>query len=690
MSLATRREFIQALGAGATAVAVPSLLSSCASDDVPRPNILFIMSDDHAAQAISAYGSRINQTPNIDRLAAEGVRFDHCFATNAICAPSRASILTGTYSHVHGVIDNDGVFDGAQTTFPKLLREAGYETALFGKWHLKSAPTGFDHYDILPGQGHYYNPDFIRNGERRREQGYVTDLTTDLALDWLDHRQTDKPFCVMLHHKAPHRNWMPAPRHYGLYEDVDIPVPETFDDDYATRSDAARDQAMSIEKDLMPGYDLKADAADARDGQWWASNYNRMTPSQKKVWDAAYGPRNREARRANLSGQALKQWKYQRYIKDYLRCIAAVDENVGRVLDHLDATGQAENTVVVYTSDQGFFLGEHGWFDKRFMYEESLRMPCIVRYPQEISPGRVENGLAANVDFAPTFLDYAGVHRPERVQGRSLRPLLKGKTPYDWRQAVYYHYFEYPGAHSVKRHYGLRTARYKLIHFYHDIDAYELYDLKNDPQELNNLAGVPAFAGLFKKLKRELKRLRRVHGDDGMKRFLPGKAQRVDHLAVGASIQLAHDASPRYPGQGPGSLVNGVIAPERLGSQPDCSLWQGFEGVDLEAVIDLGAVQAIEEVGAAFLAHAGSWIFMPRRVTIQLSVDGKRWSAAREWIDEDVAQSGPPARRTVAMAMGGQSARFILVKAVAQGRCPTGHPGAGQPCWLFVDEIVVN
>ncbi len=687
---ATRRDFLRTLGTGAAAVSLPQLMSSCAPSDAPRPNILFIMTDDHASQAISAYGSRINKTPHIDRLASEGVRFENCFATNAICAPSRASILTGTYSHVNGVIDNNVVFDGEQLTFPKLLQEAGYETALFGKWHLKSSPTGFNHWDILPGQGHYYNPDFIRNGEKRRVEGYVTDLTTDLCLDWLDNRNADQPFCVMLHHKAPHRNWMPALRHLHLYDDEDIPVPETFDDDYTTRSDAARDQDMSIEETLMPANDLKADAGTDQDAKYWKWNYDRMTPEQKKAWDAAYTSRNTAARRAGHKGADLKHWKYQRYIKDYLRCIAAVDENIGRVLDYLDENGLSENTVVVYTSDQGFFLGEHGWFDKRFMYEESLRMPMIVRYPKEISAGRVEKGLAANVDFAPTFLDYAGINAPQRMQGRSLRPLLKGKTSYDWRKAVYYHYFEYPGPHGVKRHYGLRTDRYKLIRFYHDIDAWEMYDLREDPNELNNLAAVPTYSVLFKKLKRELKRLRKVHGDDGMKRFLPGKPKKIEHLAVGASIALTYSYSPKYPGSGPGGLVDGIKAPENVGSQADLSLWQGIEGVELEAVVDLGGHRPVKNVTVGFLEQTGSWIFMPQTVEVSVSEDGKQWSKAEVWRNQEKMQSGPAVRRSVRLQLDGREVRFIKVKAQSQGVCPQWHPGAGKVCWLFADEIVVE
>jgi arylsulfatase A-like enzyme len=434
------------------------------------------MTDDHAAHAISCYGSKINQTPNLDRLATEGMRFNNCFCTNSICAPSRAVILTGKYSHLNGVIDNAVTFNGSQQTFPKLLQRAGYETAIIGKWHLKSDPTGFDYWNILPGQGVYYNPAMIEMGQRKKYTGYVTDIITDLCLKWLKERSGDKPFCLMYHHKAPHREWEPDEKHARMYEDVEIPVPETFDDDYKTRCAAAQQQEMTIERHLNR-QDLKMDPPEG------------------------------------LAGQELKKWKYQRYIKDYLRCVASVDDNIGRLLDYLDACGLTENTIVVYASDQGFYLGDHGWFDKRFMYEHSLRMPLLVRYPKQIKPGSINNAIVLNLDFAPTFLDFAGVTPPNDMQGRSLRPLLKGSAPQNWRTSMYYHYYEYPAVHMVKRHYGVRTRRYKLIHFYYDIDAWELYDLEKDPNELNNVYDDPAYTDVVKQLKAELERLRKEYKD---------------------------------------------------------------------------------------------------------------------------------------------------------------------------------
>jgi len=510
-----RRDFINTMALGTAATCLPQDLSAGAASG-GRPNIIFIMTDDHASHAMSCYGSRINKTPNLDRIAREGKRFNNCFCTNSICAPSRAVILTGKHSHLNGVLDNRRVFDGSQKTFPKLLKKAGYETAMIGKWHLKSDPTGFDYWNVLPGQGAYYNPELIEMGERKKYEGYVTDIITDLSLTWLRERKSDKPFCLMYQHKAPHRNWQPGPEHLTMYDDVDIPEPETLFDDYRTRSDAARDQEMTIANHMYTDYDLKVSPQpddDERERRRWDNVFGRLDEKQQKQWNDAYDPKNEAFRKAGLSGKDLIRWKYQRYLKDYLRCIASVDDNVGRLLDYLDASGLAGNTVVVYTSDQGFYLGEHGWFDKRFMYEESLRMPLLIRYPKEIEPGTVNDDMIMNIDFAPTFLDLAGVKAPAGMQGRSLRRIMQGEAPADWRTSVYYHYYEYPAVHQVKRHYGVRTQRYKLIHFYYDIDAWELYDLEKDPKELNNVYDNPAYAGIVKELKAELERLRKQYGD---------------------------------------------------------------------------------------------------------------------------------------------------------------------------------
>lgn len=468
-----------------------------------RPNIIFIMSDDHAAHAVSAYGSRINETPHIDRIANEGIRFESCFCTNSICAPSRAVILTGKYSHLNGVRDNVASFDGTQRTFPKILQEAGYQTAMIGKWHLKSEPTGFDYWNVLPGQGNYYNPDLIEMGEKKQHMGYVTDIITDITLDFLrNRRDQSKPFLLMLHHKAPHRNWQPARRHLNKYNDAIFPEPITLFDEYATRSRAAQEQEMSLREHMQEEYDLKM-----------GDPPQRLNEEQRAAWEAAYGPKKEAFFQKNPEGDLLVRWKYKRYMEDYLGCIAAVDENVGRVLDYLDESGLADNTIIIYTSDQGFFLGDHGWFDKRFMYEESLRLPLVVRYPKRIEAGSVNDKIVSNLDFAPTFLELAGAEIPTEMQGHSLKNLLLDEDVKEWRKSLYYHYYEYPAVHMAKRHYGVRTEQYKLLHFYYDIDAWELYDLEIDPNEINNIYDDPAYAEVASELKTELKRLQDLCGD---------------------------------------------------------------------------------------------------------------------------------------------------------------------------------
>jgi len=468
-----------------------------------KPNILFIMTDDHASHALSCYGSKINKTPHIDRIASEGIHFDNCFCTNSICAPSRATILTGKYSHMNGVWNNTLDFDSTQMTFPKLLQEAGFQTAMIGKWHLKSAPTGFDYWNVLPGQGHYYNPDFIEMGQKKHHSGYVTDILTDMAVDYLENkRNPDQPFLMMLHHKAPHRNWQPAIRHLTKYDHTQFPVPDTLFDDYSTRSRAAQQQEMTLQEHMRLKYDLKMGPPP-----------ERMTEEQKSAWVQAYGPKREAFYKQKPEGKDLVRWKYQRYLQDYLGCIAGVDENIGKLLDYLETSGLADNTLVVYTSDQGFYLGDHGWFDKRFMYEESLRMPLLMRFPRHIQPGKKDQHLVTNLDFAPTFLELSDVIIPEEMQGISLANLIKGEPVHKWRDAIYYHYYEYPSVHMVKRHYGIRTQKYKLIHFYYDIDAWELYDLKKDPQELHNVYHDPSYSNIAAELKSKLDSLQKKYHD---------------------------------------------------------------------------------------------------------------------------------------------------------------------------------
>lgn len=478
-----------------------------AADPPHRPNIVFIFADDHAWQAISAYGDsrKLLDTPNIDRIGREGMRFDRCLVTNSICGPSRATLLTGKYSHANGFYNNtNSKFDGTQTTFPKLLQKAGYQTAVFGKWHLVSNPTGFDHWHILPGQGVYYNPPMKLggtglppNGKPTKHSGYVSDILTDLSLDWLQKRDKDKPFLLMLHHKAPHREWSPALRHLGHDKDRQYPLPDTLFDDYTGRGKAEREQDMTIAK-TMNELDLKLTPP------------KQLNAEQRKTWDAYYNPRNEAFRQAKLQGKDLVRWKYNRYLHDYLGCIKAVDESVGRVLKYLDDEGLAKDTLVVYSSDQGFYLGEHGWFDKRWIFEESLRTALLARWPGVVNSGSVNKNMVSILDLAETFLDVSGQVIPANMQGRSLVPLLKGQTPADWRKSLYYHYYEHPGPHKVHRHYGVVTPRYKLIYFYEpDANYWELFDLQKDPKEMRSVYDQSDYAAVQTELHAELSRLRK-------------------------------------------------------------------------------------------------------------------------------------------------------------------------------------
>jgi len=468
------------------------------------PNILFIFADDHAHQAISAYGYGFNQTPNIDRLARDGMLFRRCLVTNSLCGPSRASVLTGKYSHANGFYNNTNCrFDGSQTTMPKLLHEAGYQTAIVGKWHLESDPTGFDYWNILPGQGQYYNPPMIVGalntvGHPTRHTGYVSDLITDDTLDWLAHRRDpSRPFLMMCHHKAPHREWEPALENLALYDGEKFPEPDTLFDDYSGRGKAEHEQDMMI-RSTMNALDLKLRPPPD------------LNTEQRKIWDAYYEPRNEAFRKLDLKGRDLVRWKYQRYMHDYLATIASIDKSVGRLLDYLRDTGLDKNTIVVYSSDQGFFLGEHGWFDKRWIFEESLRAPLLIRWPGVTKPGSMNADIVSNLDFAETFLDAAGLKIPAEMQGRSLARVLKGETPADWRKAFYYHYYEHPAVHNVARHYGIVTDRYKLAYFYEpEFNYWELFDLQNDPHELKSVYDDSSYAEVRKTLHKELDELRR-------------------------------------------------------------------------------------------------------------------------------------------------------------------------------------
>ncbi|MBX3741570.1 MAG: sulfatase [Akkermansiaceae bacterium] len=484
---------------------LPALFASavlflpCLRAATERPNILFIFTDDLAYQAISSYGEsrKLLDTPNLDRIAREGMRFNRALVPNSICGPSRATVLTGKYSHLNGFPNNSNSrFDGSQPTFPKTLQKNGYQTAIVGKWHLVSDPTGFDHWEILPGQGAYYQPDFIRNGEKITEDGYVTDIITDHSIGWLEKRDKSRPFLLMAQHKAPHREWAPALRHLNHDNDRKYPEPPTLFDDYAGRGQAVREQDMTLEKTFTPR-DAKLNAQP------------RLTPDQRTEWEAYYEPRNKAFHEAKLQGNDLVRWRYNRYLHDYLGTVKSVDESVGKLLDYLDKEGIADKTIIVFSSDQGFFLGEHGWFDKRWIFEESLRTPLLVKWPGVTKPGSVNDDLVSTVDFAQTFYEAAGVAPHEGVQGRSLVPVLSGKTPDDWRKSFYYHYYEYPMPHRVRPHYGVVTARHKLVHFYApDVDYWELYDLQTDPHELRSIYDDPAQAAVRDELHREVDRLR--------------------------------------------------------------------------------------------------------------------------------------------------------------------------------------
>ena len=531
-----------------------------------RPNIVYIMCDDHAFQCISAYGSPISKlapTPNIDRIAQRGMRFDRAFVENSLSTPSRACLMTGLYSNQNGQRQLGEGIDTTRTFFTEQLQQAGYQTAVVGKWHMGCDPKGFDYYHIYNDQGQYYNPQYRgtdTDGKYIVEEGYSTDLTTDHALSFIEHRDTNKPFCLLLHHKAPHRNWLANTKYFGMYDNVTFPMPETFYDDYETRGSAVRTQKMSVTKDMRWEQDFKVpEMLDTANADSWDSylslmnEVNRMNPEQRIAWGKYYFPRNRRLLEARLTGKELDEWKYQNYIRDYMSVIKSVDESVGRVLDYLDSHGLTDNTIIVYTSDQGFYMGEHGWFDKRFMYEESLRTPLLIAYPGHIQPGTVCNKLVQNIDYAPTFLDLAGISKPKELPGRSLTPLFKaGDKVKGWRNSIYYHYYDYPTYHMVRKHDGVRTDRYKLIHFYGEggLDAVkenkyqrqpgtrehgcmtyltslgyfepkdsavnynELYDLQADPHELNNLYGKPGYEKITKQLQKQLNDYRRSIGVD--------------------------------------------------------------------------------------------------------------------------------------------------------------------------------
>ena len=491
-----------------------------------KPNIVFIFSDDHAPHAIGAYNGwlkSVNPTPRIDQLANQGMLFEKSFCTNSICGPSRAVIMTGKHSHKNGFMNNGNSFNWNQQTFPKILRKAGYTTALYGKSHLKGNPKGFDDWKVLPGQGDYYNPDLITPKGRVRIDGHCTDVVTDLAVEWLKTgRDKTKPFMLMVQHKAPHRNWMPALRHLPLYDDIKIPEPTTLFDKWEDNAPPARHQELEIDRHMDINYDLFLDlTADyegapsqkRQDRSAWR-NMKKMTKDQLSSWRAFYGPRDKAFHEANLSGKELVRWKFQRYAKNYLRCVRGVDDSVGKIQDTLKNLKLDENTVVIYSSDQGFYIGDHGWYDKRWMYEESLMMPLIVKWPGVTKAGSRSKQMVQNLDYAQTFLQMAGANIPANMQGKSLVPILKNGRAENWRDSIYYHYYEYPSVHMIPRHYGIRTERYKLIHFYQFGNEWEMYDLKEDPDELTNIYDKSSKETLQKDLKKQLVAIRKFYDDN--------------------------------------------------------------------------------------------------------------------------------------------------------------------------------
>ncbi len=498
-----------------------------------RPNILFIFSDDHARRAISAYGydlAKIAPTPNIDRLANEGAMFRNSFCANSICGPVRATVMTGLHSHKNGLMRNDsGAFDNTQWNFAKELRKSGYTTAAVGKWHLKSDPTGFDYWEVYPNQGSYYNPVFRQmDGTTKKDMGYCTDLVIGKAIKWLGERDKEKPFVLMCQFKAPHRTFSPPLRHLGAFDGVEIPEPSTLFDDYANRSPTLAENEMEIDRHMHWQYDLKVrkdepGAGDLMPNRFGDKEYSRMTPEQKAKWDAYFGPKNQEFLKEYASGKLsdkdIVRWKYQRYLKNYLGAARAVDESVGKLLDYLDEQDLAKNTVVIYGSDQGFFLGEHGWFDKRWMFEESLEMPFLIRWPGVIQPGLRPKGMIQNIDYAPTFLDMAGLPAPDRLDGRSIVPLLKGETPDDWRDAIYYAYYEL-GEHNVPQHFGVRTATHKLFYLPNHKE-WQLFDLVKDPQELVDQSNNPEYAEVRKELEEKYHELRKKYDAPSYEKYGP-------------------------------------------------------------------------------------------------------------------------------------------------------------------------
>ncbi|MBI9016483.1 MAG: sulfatase-like hydrolase/transferase [Phycisphaerae bacterium] len=653
----TRREFIKRCSLTAAAMALPGCAKVKAQ--AQQPNIIFIMSDDHASGAISCYGSKINKTPNIDKLAAEGMRFDAMTITNAICAPSRATLLTGKYNHKNGFLQNGYSFNGDQQTFPKLLQAAGYQMAIVGKWHLKSQPTGFDYYSVIPGHGKFFDCKFKETGRPWRDgvaggeivKGYLTDVITDKSINWLKGRDQSKPFCLMVHHKAPHEPHEPDARHADMYADIDIPEPDTLYDDWSTRLAAGSASGFS---------------------QIANCNYPEYEELVKKYPDA----------------KERTKVMYQAYIKGYLQLVASLDDNIGRLLQYIDSSDLKDNTIVVYTSDNGFFLGNHGFYNKMWFYDQALYVPLIVRYPQEVKAGSVNNDMVQNIDFAPTFLDYAGVQIPADLQGRSMRALLGGQSDAKWRDKVYYHYYE---GYDIPEQYGIRTKTHKLICYpnFKDELYWELFDLVKDPAELVNIYDQDQYAQIQKQLHADLVQLRQHYGDNNEVHGPKTKTSEVKNLAQGCPVQLKYPCSPKYPGGSENALTDGIInnVSPRWAFYYD--KWMGFESTHLGATIDLKKMHNVKAIKTRFLDKADSWIFAPDAVRIYVSDDGEHYYEINVELNRQRTEGGL-AYINIYQGSPIQAIRYVRVMARNIEVCPDWHPGAGQPAWMFIDEIIVE
>ncbi|MCU0866966.1 MAG: sulfatase [Planctomycetes bacterium] len=673
--LASLRFVLSLLLAGGAAVAQsPTAPRGLAGS---RPNILFVFSDDHACQAIGAYGSTFGATPNLDRLAGDGVVFTANYCGNALCGPSRASILTGLHSHANGFCRNGNVFDGGQATFPKLLQQAGYQTAIVGKWHLDSAPTGFDYWEVLPDQGQYYNPDFLTAAGRVRREGHATDVTTALAIAWLERRDPARPFVLMCQHKAPHRNWLPAPKEYGLFRDGDLPAPATLFDDHAGRIPARARTEMEIARHLTLHYDLMVPptaaeaAALAGEDRAYPGHRARMSEAQRAAWDAAYGAEDEAFRRLDPQGPDRVRWLHQRYLKNYLRCVAGVDRSIGELRAWLDAHPEVKaNTLVIYASDQGFFLGEHGYYDKRWMDEECFRMPLLMAWPGRLEGGRRIEPLTQNIDFAPTFVELAGAKPLAAAHGVSLVPLLEGRQV-PWRDAVYYHYYESQSTHRVPAMYGVRTERWKLVRYYepHE-DAWELFDLQQDPDERRSLAGVAEFAAVQQELTQRLRALRQQYGDDTgelLGEVFPRSAGVTRIVREGDGFRVWANTVGGYALQ-PGASRTRLSATTAMRSLPGKLQRQGFvvfaddDGPQLRVGFEFGARKLVVQ------GHDGS-----QRAEVPIEWDGAAELSLRVELDA--------AAHTLVAVGGGQRLSVALATSWRQWT-QWGYGGSNTETWF--------